>query len=174
MFPSPVTLIPTYPDLPMEDVYPRVAHTTTRELYLRDLGRSRVAYIPWDIDRTFWDVMCVDHLRLLRNAIAWAANEPPPAIVEGPGHDRRDGLASARLDDRASGQPDEPDDDERTAARSDSRRPAARQRAAADGARPKKVQLLTAGKTVDYKLIGTVCTMTVPSVDVHEVVAIDL
>ena len=26
-FPSPVTLIPTYPDLPMEDVYPRVGHT---------------------------------------------------------------------------------------------------------------------------------------------------
>src|SRR5204863_5805216 len=49
-FPSPVTLIPTYPDLPMEDVYPRVGHTTTRELYLRETGRSRVAYIPWDID----------------------------------------------------------------------------------------------------------------------------
>ncbi|MFH7813402.1 hypothetical protein ACH0C8_15945, partial [Acetobacter lovaniensis] len=47
-FPSPLTLIPTYPDLPMEDVYPRVPHTDTRELYLRDLGRSRVAYVPWD------------------------------------------------------------------------------------------------------------------------------
>ena len=53
----PLTLIPTYPDLPMEDVYPRVPRTDTRELYLRDLGRSRVVYIPWDIDRTFWDVM---------------------------------------------------------------------------------------------------------------------
>ncbi len=30
----------------MEDVYPRVAHTDTRELYLRDLGASRVVYIP--------------------------------------------------------------------------------------------------------------------------------
>jgi hypothetical protein len=34
--------------------------------------------------------------------------------------------------------------------------------------------LLTAGKAVDYKMTGTVCTVTVPSVDVHEVVAIDL
>src|SRR6185436_8839422 len=67
-FPSPITLIPTYPDLPMEDVYPRVARTDSREIYLRDLGRSRVAYIPWDIDRTFWEVMSVDHGRLLRNA----------------------------------------------------------------------------------------------------------
>ncbi len=57
-FPSPLTLIPTYPDLPMEDVYPRVPRTDVRELYLRDLGGSRVAYVPWDIDRTFWDVLC--------------------------------------------------------------------------------------------------------------------
>ncbi|HEX9366832.1 MAG TPA: alpha-amylase family protein, partial [Vicinamibacterales bacterium] len=62
-FPSPLTLIPSYPDLPMEDVYPRVSHTDTRELYLRDLGRSRIVYVPWDIDRTFWDVLSVDHLR---------------------------------------------------------------------------------------------------------------
>ena len=84
-FPSPITLIPTYPDLPMEDVYPRVAHTDTREVYLRDLGRSRVVYFPWDIDRTFWEVLSVDHGRLLRNAIAWAANEEPPVQVTGPG-----------------------------------------------------------------------------------------
>ena len=48
-------------------------------------GRARVAYVPWDIDRTFWDVMCVDHGRLLRNLIAWTANEPPPVEVTGPG-----------------------------------------------------------------------------------------
>ena len=40
-FPSPVTLIPSYPDLPMEHVYPRVPHTETRELYLRETGSSR-------------------------------------------------------------------------------------------------------------------------------------
>ena len=34
-FPSPVTLIPSYPNLPMEDVYPRVPRTETREAYLR-------------------------------------------------------------------------------------------------------------------------------------------
>ena len=84
-FPSPVTLVPSYPDLPMEDVYPRVARTEIRELYLREAGRGRVVYIPWDIDRTIWDVMCVDHVRLLRNAVAWALNEPPVVEVEGPG-----------------------------------------------------------------------------------------
>ena len=84
-FPSPVTLIPAYPDLPMEDVYPRVAHTETRELYLRQAGKGRVAYIPWDIDRTFWEILSPDHGRLLRNVVTWALDEPPVVEVEGPG-----------------------------------------------------------------------------------------
>lgn len=79
-FPSPVTLIPTYPDLPMEDVYARVPETDTRELYLREVGKGRVAYFPGDIDRSFWQMMSTDHSRLLRNTIRWALNED--AIVE--------------------------------------------------------------------------------------------
>jgi hypothetical protein len=43
-----------------------------------------------------------------------------------------------------------------------------------EGTRPKKVQLLTAGKSVDFKMMGQVVVLTVPSIDVHEVVAIDL
>ena len=85
-FPSPVTLVPSYPDLPMEDVYPRVPRTQTRELYLRELGRGRVAYIPWDIDRTFWEVLSPDHGRLLRNVLTWAMNqEAAPVEVDGRG-----------------------------------------------------------------------------------------
>jgi hypothetical protein len=38
-----------------------------------------------DIDRTFWEVLDVDHGKLLRNATLWAANEPPPVSVKGPG-----------------------------------------------------------------------------------------
>ena len=60
-FPSPVTLIPSYPDLPMEDVFPRIPRTQTRELYLREIGKSRIVYFPWDIDRTFWEVLSLDH-----------------------------------------------------------------------------------------------------------------
>jgi hypothetical protein len=84
-FPSPVTLIPTYPDLPMEDVYPRVAETGTREIYLREAGKGRVAYIPGDLDRSFWQMMSVDHGRLLRNTIRWALHEEPIVGVEAPG-----------------------------------------------------------------------------------------
>jgi hypothetical protein len=83
--PPPLTLIPSYPDLPMEMVYPRVPQTNIPEVYLRELGRSRVVYFPWDIDRTFWEVMAVDHGKLLGNAVKWALNEESIVTVTGPG-----------------------------------------------------------------------------------------
>ena len=81
----PLTLIPSYPDLPMEEVFPRVPKTDIPEVYVREIGAGRVVYFPWDIDRTFWEVLAPDHGRLLRNAVEWAANEPRPVTVEGPG-----------------------------------------------------------------------------------------
>lgn len=85
-FPDPpLTLIPPYPDLPMEAVYPRVPRTQIPEVYLSESGKSRVAYFPWDIDRTFWETMCVDHGKLMRNAVAWTAGEQQPVYVEGAG-----------------------------------------------------------------------------------------
>jgi len=84
-FPSPVTLIPTYPDLPMEDVYPRIADTNDREIYLREVGNGRVVYIPGDLDRSFWQLMGLDHGKLLRNAVNWALNEEPVVTVDAPG-----------------------------------------------------------------------------------------
>jgi hypothetical protein len=84
-FPSPVTLVPTYPDLPMEDVYTRIPDPDTRELYLRDLEKSRIAYFPWDIERSFWQYMTDDHCKLLNNTIKWALNEEPIVTVKGPG-----------------------------------------------------------------------------------------
>ncbi|HLL96341.1 MAG TPA: alpha-amylase family protein, partial [Spirosoma sp.] len=84
-FPSPVTLIPTYPDLPMEDVYPRVPETDIRELYLRQVGKGRVAYIPGDLDRSFWQLLNIDHGQLLSNVVRWALDEEPVADVTGPG-----------------------------------------------------------------------------------------
>jgi hypothetical protein len=84
-FPSPVTLIPSYPDLPMEHVYPRVEDTDIRGLYLRESGNSRIVYFPGDIDRAFWQVLCTDHGKLLGNVLRWALNEEPIAEADGPG-----------------------------------------------------------------------------------------
>ncbi|HWM69477.1 MAG TPA: beta-galactosidase trimerization domain-containing protein [Steroidobacteraceae bacterium] len=82
---SALTLIPSYPDLPMESVYPRDTATRISMAYCRDVGRGRVVYLPMDIDRCFWQVMNPDHLLVLRNAVAWAADEASFVSVFGPG-----------------------------------------------------------------------------------------
>jgi hypothetical protein len=173
-FPSPLTLIPTYPDLPMEDVYPRVPHTDTREAYLRDLGSGRVVYIPWDIDRTFWDVMSVDHGRLLRNAVAWAAGERPPVEVTGPGL-----LDVTVWRQRASMTVHLVNLTNPMMMKGPLREviPVGPQRARIQlptGTRAGRVHLLTAGTTPRVEEAAGVLTVTVPSVGVHEVIAIDL
>jgi hypothetical protein len=69
----------------MEEVFPRVPKTDIPEVFVREMGKGRVVYFPWDIDRTFWEVLSPDHGKLLRNAVTWAANEPAPVTVTGPG-----------------------------------------------------------------------------------------
>lgn len=173
-FPSPMTLIPSYPDLPMEDVYPRVARTTTRELYLRELGKSRVAFFPWDISRTFWEVMSVDHLRLIRNTVAWAANETPPVEVEGPGvldvtiWRQRDSMTVHLVNLTNPMMMKGPLREVIPIG------PLRVRVKVPAGARAKRAHLLTAGKSVRAEEAGGVLTVVVPVVDVHEVVAIDL
>ena len=173
-FPSPLTLIPSYPDLPMEDVYPRVVKTETRELYLRDLGRSRVVYFPWDIDRTFWDVLSVDHLRLLKNAIAWAANEPQPVEVDGPGILdvtvwRQHSSMTVHLVNLTNPMMMKGPLRETIAAG-----PFTVRLRLPSGTRATRVQLLTAGTTVPADVANGVLRVMVPSVATHEVIAIDL
>ena len=82
---APLTLIPSYPDLPMEMVWPRINETDIPQVYVRQVGAGRVVYFPWDIDRAFWEVLCVDHGKLLTNAVDWATNEERPVTVTGQG-----------------------------------------------------------------------------------------
>jgi Hypothetical glycosyl hydrolase 6/Beta-galactosidase trimerisation domain len=82
---SPLQVVPSYPDLPMEAVFPRPIKEHTPGVFTSESGQSRVVYFPGDIDRTFWEVLDVDHAKLLRNAVLWATNEPAPVTVEGQG-----------------------------------------------------------------------------------------
>jgi hypothetical protein len=82
---SPLTLVPSYPDLPMEEVYPRIARTDVPEVYVRQVGKGRVVYFPWDIDRVYWEILTADHGALLRNAVLWATDEEPLLTVQGTG-----------------------------------------------------------------------------------------
>jgi hypothetical protein len=171
--PSPLTLIPQYPDLPMEDVYPRVPHTDTPGVFLRDLGRSRVVYFSWDIDRTFWEVLAVDHLTLLKNAVTWALNEPAPVDVAGPGVLdvtlwRQRASTTVHLVNLTNPMMMKGPLREVTPAG-----PFTVRVRLADGRRPSKVTLLTAGTTVPVHVDSGALVVTVPSVGIHEVVAID-
>jgi hypothetical protein len=82
---SPLRVVPSYPDLPMEEVFPRPATRNEAGVFIRQIGRGRVVYFPWDVDRTFWEVLDVDHGKLLRNAVLWATHEPAPVSVKGAG-----------------------------------------------------------------------------------------
>ena len=173
-FPSPVTLIPTYPDLPMEHVYPREPETDTRELYLRQMGASRVAYVPWDIDRTFWEIMSVDHGRLLRNVVRWAMNEPATVEVVGPGIIdiaiwRQKRSMTVHLVNLTNPMMMKGPIRELV--------PIGEQKVriqVSPGAKVKKVRLLVSDRTARYQTGKGVISLAVPSILDHEVIAVDL
>ena len=82
----PLKVVPTYPDLPMEEVFPRKdAPRGQPGAIVRFVGKGRVVYVPGDIDRTFWETLSFDQARLLRNAVLWATDEPAPLTVVGKG-----------------------------------------------------------------------------------------
>jgi len=179
-FPNPpVTLIPSYPDLPMEKVYPRVARTDTSEAFLREVpnvagGRSgRVVYFPWDIDRAFWEILCIDHLKLLRNAVEWATDEQPPVAVTGPGM-----LDVAVWRQKSSMTVHLVNLTNPMMLKGPLREliPVGPQKMRVrlpDGVQPKGLHLLAAGQSPSFQREGQFVTLTVPSILDHEVVAID-
>jgi hypothetical protein len=171
--PAPLTLIRSYPDLPMEKVFSRQTEIGPAEVFMREHGRGRVVYFPWDIDRTFWEVLCVDHGKLLANAVEWAANEEQPITVAGPG----------MLDVTAWRQKDSMtvhlvNLTNPMAMKGPFREliPVGEQKIRVrlpDDTKPGKVRLLAAGKTPRTVRAGRELTITVPSVLDHEIVAID-
>jgi hypothetical protein len=173
-FPSPVTLIPTYPDLPMEHVYPREPETDIREVYLQKLGKSRIAYIPWDIDRTFWEIMNVDHGRLLRNVINWTVNEEPPVQVSGPGILdvtvwRQKQSMTVHLVNLTN--PMMMKGPFRELIRIGEQKLQVR---IPQNTKVKEIHLLVSDRSLNYETRGNIVSLTVPSILDHEVVALDL
>ncbi|MGD0776178.1 MAG: alpha-amylase family protein [Candidatus Solibacter sp.] len=170
----PLTLIPSYPDLPMEEVFPRIPKTDIPEVFVRETGKGRVVYFPWDIDRTFWEVLSVDHAKLLRNAVDWAANEARPVTVTGPGVLdvtiwRQASSLTVHLVNLTNpmmmkGPLREflPTPPQNVSVR------------LPDGAKAKKVHLLVSGVTPRVRESSGSISLTIPSIVDHEVIAIDL
>lgn len=82
---TPFLYVPDFPDLPMEEVYPRLAPKGAA-VVARETGHGgRAVYIPWNIGEIFWEVLAVDHQRLIANAVTWALGKPSRVSVTGPG-----------------------------------------------------------------------------------------
>jgi hypothetical protein len=169
-----LTLIPSYPDLPMEMLYPRVSKTDIPEVYVREADGSRIVYFPWDIDRVFWEVLCADHGKLLGNAVDWAAGEERPVTVTGPGILdvtvwRQKGSITVHLVNLTNPMMMKgpfreviPIGEQQVTVR------------LPRGKRAARVQLLAAGGTPPVREEAGALHLAVPSILVHEVVAIDL
>lgn len=171
---APLTLIPSYPDLPMEMVYPRVAQTEIAAVHLRQVGDGRVIYFPWDVDRTFWEVLCTDHGQLLVNAIEWALNEPPPVTVTGRGLLditiwRQASSLTVHLVNLTNPMMMKGPFRELLPAP-----PQSVKLRLPEGMRSTRVQLLVSGMQVDAEEVDGFITVAVPAILDHEVVAVDL
>jgi hypothetical protein len=170
----PLTLVPSYPDLPMEMVYPRQPRTDIPEVFLRESGSSRVVYFPWDIDRAYWEILNPDHGVLLSNAVRWALNEEPPVEVTGPGlievtlWRQKDSLAVHLINLTNPRTMKGPFREIVPAG------PQKLRLRLPDGRKHKKIQLLESGKPAAATVSAGRLEIAVPSIEVHEVVAIDL
>ena len=169
-----LTLVPSYPDLPMERVFTNTRDSATPMVYARSVGKGRVAYFPTDLDRTFWETSNHDHVALLRNAVHWAANGAQPLAVTGPGmvdvsYWRQAGSLTAHLVNLTNPM----------AMKGYMREilpvgPFAVSLALPQGAAVKGVRLLESGMSAESRQENGRLVVTVPRLEVHEVVAVDL
>jgi hypothetical protein len=172
---APLRIEPTYPDLPMEAVYPRANAAHDPGVYLREVGKGRVVYFPANIDRTFWDVLAGDHAILLRNAVLWATNEPGPLEVEGKGvldvavWSQKDSVTAHLVNLTNPMMLKGPIREVIPISRQ-----TVRIRLPKDGRRVSKARLLVAGYEVPFREEGGAVVVQVPTIELHEVVALDL
>lgn len=171
---QPLLLVAPYPDLPMEEVYPRDLDKNVPELFLRETGKSRIAYVPFDLDRTFWEVLDADHGRLLANLVRWAAHGDIPVTVQGQGvldvtvWRQKKSLAVHLVNLTnpmlMKGPVRElfPVGEQHVQLR------------LPDGVNPRQVKLLSAGVAPRTERNGNMLSVVVPRVELHEIIAIDV
>ncbi|MCU1329541.1 MAG: Beta-galactosidase trimerization domain protein [Bryobacterales bacterium] len=171
---NPLTLVPSYPDLPMESVYMRQPKTETPGVFVRDAGKGRVVYFPFDLDRTFWEVLAADHAKLLRNAVEWAHRKPQPLQVTGKGMldvslwSQKDSVTAHFVNLNNPMMMKGP-------VRELLPSPPQHARIAIPkGKRVRSVQLLVAGTRPRYTEKGGSIEVDVPPFELHEAVAVDL
>ena len=79
----PFLYVPDFPDLPMEEVYPRQEPRGAAVVARRHQGGGRTVYFPWNVGGIFKEVLAADHARLIGNAVRWALGKPLDVEVHG-------------------------------------------------------------------------------------------
>ena len=82
---TPFLFVPDFPDLPMEEVYPREEAHAPAVILAENAAGGRTAHVPWNLGATFWEVLAADHGRLIENLVRWTLKDAPAVCVEGPG-----------------------------------------------------------------------------------------
>ncbi|WP_238368550.1 alpha-amylase family protein [Mesobacterium pallidum] len=82
---APLLYVPDFPDLPMEEVYPRDAPVAPALIARETPAGGCTVHIPWNIGATFHEVMAADHQRLIENAVRWCLGKTPEAEVTADG-----------------------------------------------------------------------------------------
>jgi hypothetical protein len=83
--PAPVTLIDSFPDLPMEEVYRRDWAVGVPQAFVTRVGEGTVVYFPGDLDRSLHEYFTRDHQHLIVNAIRLVGKNGPAVQVTGAG-----------------------------------------------------------------------------------------
>jgi hypothetical protein len=158
----------------MEEVFTRVPHTDTPAVYARTFGQGRVVYFPFDLDRTFWEVLSTDHGTVLRNAVAWAFNATQPVTVTGKGMLdvslwQQNGSITVHMVNLTN--PMMMKGPVRELIPSPPQRVTLR---LPNGKRLKNFRLLVAGTQPASRAVNTTVTFDIPPIELHEVLALDL
>ena len=169
-----LTVVPGFVQYPPELAYPPVAHTDEPAVVLREVGSSRLAYFPGDIERTFWLTGHGDLLRLLHNTIRWITRDEGVVRVEGEGFleifawETQGGYAVHLLNYT------NPNADHGWLESTYAVGPQTVSMKLPSGVKVKSVELLRAESGLDFLLEGGVLRFTIPRVDDYEVAAISV
>lgn len=72
--------IPDYPDLPMEEVYPRRFDGPPAVVVREHESAGRTVYIAFNVGELYWRVLQSDHGQLIANSVRWALGGAPPQV----------------------------------------------------------------------------------------------
>jgi hypothetical protein len=168
------TFIEPYPTYPPEAVYQRQPPTNHPSIVTRETGKSRLVYLAGDMDASYWRLDHVDLERQLINAVRWLLNDSSAVQVTGEGlmeviaWETEPGFAIHLLNYNSP-----------NAYRGRMRKPVTLGAQAVHIRLPPDVQiksatLLHAESKIPFHQAGRTVTLSVPSVGIYEVVALEV